>query len=73
MIFSLINVSKEHDNNTIDGYWIQDCIVDNLEEAIDRASQTNEANSNRLNIAVVSSVDSTTPMLNYLTNFKKLN
>lgn len=70
--FSLINVMKEHEDGSIDGYWIQDCIG-SLEEAIKRAVTTNMANSNRLCIAVVSAVNSTVPILDYFTNLEKLN
>jgi hypothetical protein len=72
MIYSLINVSKEHSGGYVDGYWIQDCIGD-LNDAIERAKSTNEVNDNMLNIAIVSKLNSTTPLLNYWTNLKKLN
>ena len=70
MIYSLIAVTKELDNNTIEGYWVQDC-VGSLAKAIGRAYATSMANGKQ-SIAVVEGLNSTVPQLNYWTNLKKL-
>jgi hypothetical protein len=62
--YSLINVTKEIDTNTVEGYWIQDSIG-SLEKAIGIAIKTNIANGNKLIIAIVPKVNTTTPLLNY--------
>ena len=66
MIFSLIGVRKRQDN-IISGNWTQDCIVDSLPEAIERAKGIKEVNSN-MDIAVVQQ----TVLDGYITNLTDL-
>ena len=66
MIFSLIGVRKRQDN-IISGNWMQDCIVDSLPEAIERAKGIKEVNSN-MDIAVVQQ----TVLDGYITNLTDL-
>lgn len=61
--YSLINVCKKHDNK-VDGYWIQDC-YGSIEEAKERAKNTNAVNGNRLDIAITQRVNTTIPLLHY--------
>jgi hypothetical protein len=68
--FSLINVSSEK-NGYVSGYWIQDHIG-NLESANVLVSETNKANNNKLNIAIVEEISSTVPGLSIYTNLKRL-
>ena len=72
MIYSLINVTKEIDKNTVEGYWIQD-VIGTLDKAIGIAYSTNRINSFKLNIAIVPAIRSTVPTLNYWTNLKNIN
>jgi len=68
--FSLINISSEK-NEYVSGYWIQDHIG-NLESANVLVSETNIANNNKLNIAIVEEISSTVPGLSIYTNLKRL-
>jgi hypothetical protein len=52
MGFSLVNVSKEY-NGLVDGVWMQHCTAATLEEATQRARDTEKANSDRITVAVV--------------------
>lgn len=63
---SLINVIKRS-NNLVSGYWLQDCFIENAE---DLRKKINTANGNKLNIAIVEQIRSTTPQLNLYTNLK---
>ena len=63
MKFSLIVVSKEHEDGSVEGYWVQDC-VGSFHKAIGRAVSTSMANSGQM-IAVVPAINSTVPILNY--------
>lgn len=65
-----MTISKKHNDGSIEGYWIQDCIG-SLEKAIGRAVATSMANSGQP-IAVVPGVNSTTPILDYFKNQKRL-
>jgi hypothetical protein len=69
MKYSLINVTKEN-GNKVSGYWIQDCFDWN--DPVKCARETNEVNGNRLNIAIVESVNSVTPMLDYFTDLERV-
>lgn len=71
MIYSLINIQKEHENGTVEGYWIQD-VVGTLEKAIGIAYQTYLANSKSIDIAIVEGISSTIPQLSYWTNLKPI-
>ena len=55
MIYSLITITKENKDGTIEGFWIQDCIG-SLDKAIGRAVTTSMANSGS-HIAVVPAVE----------------
>ncbi len=70
MKFSLINVMEEKEN-LVSGYWIQNHIG-NLKTAKKLKEETNAVNSNKLNIAIVNELTSTTPMMNYWTNLKRI-
>jgi hypothetical protein len=54
MSYSLINVDKTHEDGTIDGYWMQNLVGKSFQEALDFAQKTAEANSNKIDVAVVS-------------------
>lgn len=69
MKYSLIQIEEEHGAGVISGSWVQDCIG-SLEEATQRATKTEQVNSNRIKVAVVEQVVGTTPILRY---FKELN
>jgi len=56
MNYSLINVSHER-NGLVDGVWLQDCTGVALEEAKKRSRDTERANSNRIVVAVVESLN----------------
>ena len=60
MTYSLINVSKTNKDGTINGGWIQDHIGD-IKSASDAANRTEEANSNKILVAVVAGVGFCTP------------
>lgn len=68
--FSLINVS-ERNNGKASGNWIQD-VTGTKEEAFKRARATEKANSNRINVAVVERVNSSTPDYEYVSNVKEI-
>ena len=63
--YSLINVSREHDN-MVDGMWIQD-YTGSIDEAIQLARETETANSNRITVAVVKNTNNsyTYPCIKY--------
>lgn len=66
MISSLISVRKRQ-GNIIAGNWMQDCIVDSLPEAVERAKGIKEVNSN-MDIAVIEQ----TVLDGYITNLTDL-
>lgn len=70
MKFSLINVTKE-ENGLVDGYWMQNH-VGTLETAMLRAKGTEEANSNRITVAIVDDIGRTNPHLDFITKLKRL-
>lgn len=59
--FSLIQVEREGDGK-VDGYWLHDHIG-NLETAKKEAKANEAANGNRIDVAVVPAVNTTTPLL----------
>jgi hypothetical protein len=71
MTYSLIAITKESPDGSVEGYWLQDCIG-SLEKAIGRAVATSMANSGQ-HIAVVEGIRSTTPQLNYWQRLINLN
>ncbi len=70
MKFSLIQIYNET-NGYVDGVWIQD-FTGNLNEAIKKATNTEKANSNRIKVAIVERVGSSTPNYCLLKNLKQL-
>ena len=70
MKFSLINII-EQSGLLVSGYWLQDHIG-SLASAIQAAHDTEAANSNKIDIAVVEELSSTTPALGYWTNLTRL-
>ena len=67
--FSLILVSKEV-NGKVDGYWVKDHIG-NMESATIIANETSDINRG-IEVAIVDSVNTTTPGLSYFTGLKRL-
>jgi len=70
MKFSLINVT-EQSGVLISGSWLQDHIG-SLASAIARARELEAANRNKIDVAVVEELSSTTPALGYWTNLPRL-
>lgn len=70
MWYSLINVAKEN-NGIIEGYWQQDHFG-TLESAKKLAKETEEINSNKIKIAVVSYLNCSVAILSYWTNLENL-
>jgi hypothetical protein len=64
--FSLIQIYNEVDG-FVDGVWLQDH-TGSLDSAIRKANETEKANSNRIKVAVVERINSTTPDYDLLTN-----
>lgn len=71
MIYSLINVTSRNTDNTVNGYWIQDC-TGTLEQAKERAKATNQVNGNKLEIVITESVSCPVAILNYWTNLVEI-
>jgi len=71
MKFSLINIHHKN-GNKIDGSWLQNHIG-TLESAIEVAIKTEQANSNKIKVAVVEELFVTNPILNYFENLTQLN
>ncbi len=59
--FSLIQVSSEKDGK-INGWWVQDH-VGTLETAKKAAEETEKANDDKIEVAIVSQLNTTTPLL----------
>ena len=70
MRFSLIQVYNEKEGY-IDGMWIQD-FTGTLDAAIKKSNETEKANSNRIQIAVVKRVEGSTPDYDLIKNLKRL-
>ena len=70
MKFSLINVI-ESSGPFISGYWVQDHIGP-LSSARETARATEATNGNKIIVAVVAELSSTTPALGYWTNLTRL-
>jgi hypothetical protein len=68
--FSLIQIYNEV-NGFVDGVWLQDH-TGSLDSAIRKANETEKANSNRINVAVVERINSATPDYDLLTNLMRL-
>lgn len=69
MKFSLISVTSENKDNTVNGYWVQNHIG-TLQTAQQRARETEAANSNAITICIVDEVNTTTPMLMFFHGLK---
>jgi len=70
MKYSLVNVDKELDG-MVSGVWLQDHIG-TLESAIENAIATEQANSNRITVAVVEDLGLWIPDYNRRTDMKRL-
>lgn len=68
--FSLINVSKRF-NGLVSGVWLQDA-TGTKDEAFKRARDTEKANGNRIEVAVIEKMGGSTPNYSYLTNVKEV-
>jgi hypothetical protein len=68
--YSLIQVSSRN-NGLINGVWLQDC-TGSLEEAFQRAKDTEKANSNRIEVAVVESVLGGSPNYSLKTGLEEI-
>jgi hypothetical protein len=68
--FSLINVS-ERKEGLVSGVWLQDFNGDK-EGAFKLAKNTEEANGNRIGVAIVERLGGGSPNYNYLTNVKEM-
>lgn len=72
MKYSLINVSVLHEEaGTVDGVWLQDH-TGTLKTASKVARETEKANSNRIKIAVVESLNYCSPNFCFKKGLKKL-
>ena len=70
MKFSLINITEQC-GALISGYWLQNHIG-TLVSAREAARATEAANSNRIKVAVVAELSSTTPALGFYPNLTRL-
>jgi len=70
MKFSLINITETH-GSLVSGYWIQDHIGPPA-SAREAARATEPANHNKIEVAVVAELSSTTPALSYWRNLTRL-
>lgn len=68
--YSLINVS-ERKNGLVSGVWIQD-FTGTKEGVLQMAKNTEKANGNRIDVAVVNCVGGSAPVYDYLTNIKEI-
>lgn len=71
MKFSLINVTSVNAKGEVSGYWVQDHIG-TLQSAQQRARDTEAVNGNAITICIVEEVNTTTPMLEFFRDLKKL-
>ena len=70
MKYSLLNVSKE-ENGMVCGVWMQD-YTGTFSEAVQKARDTEKANCNRVNVAVVDHLNGSSPDYSYRTRLKRL-
>jgi hypothetical protein len=70
MKFSLINIA-ESSGLLVSGTWLQNH-VGTLASAREAARATEAANSNKIEVAVVAELSSTTPALGFYTNLTRL-
>jgi hypothetical protein len=68
--FSLINII-ESSGSLVSGYWVQDHIGC-LSSALEAARATKATNGNKITVAVVSELSSTTPALGFYSNLPRL-
>ena len=69
--FNFFSVSKRHDDGTVDGAWMQGHFG-TIDSARKSAADTNEANSNRLDIVVSDVNVGTRPDLRHHYNVRPL-
>ena len=69
--YSLINVIKDNDD-TVDGYWIQDK-TGSLDEALLLAREIEQANGNKITVAVTEAINNTVPILGFWREIRKIN
>ena len=70
MKFSLINIT-EQSGSLVSGSWLQNHIG-TLDSAREAARATEAANGNRITVAVVAELSSTTPALSHYTSLPRL-
>lgn len=70
MKFSLINIQKQS-GPLVSGSWLQDHLG-SLASAITAARATEAANHNKIDVAVVAELSSTTPALSYWRDLVRL-
>lgn len=70
MKYSLINVEVDK-GETVDGYWVQN-VAGSLKDATKIARETEKVNGYRIKIAIVNEINSTTPLLEYWRNLKRI-
>jgi hypothetical protein len=70
MKFSLINVA-EQSGSLVSGSWLQNHIG-TLASAREAARATETANNNRIEVAIVAEISSTTPALSHYTSLPRL-
>ncbi|MEC4565367.1 hypothetical protein L8C07_05370 [Paenibacillus sp. CMAA1739] len=68
--FSLVNVA-ERKNGRVSGVWLQD-VTGTKNEAFKCARDTEKANGNRIEVAVVKRIEGSTPNYDYLTSIKEV-
>lgn len=70
MKYSLVNVMKEYDG-LVDGVWVQHH-TGTLGTAVKAARETEQANSNRITVAVVEGLNFSTPDYSLYRGLKRL-
>ena len=68
--YSLLNVYNTNEDATVDGYWVQD-VLGSLEQAQQKALETEAANSNKINVVVVDHIDHWNPQMEVWTCQKR--
>lgn len=68
--YSLINIAQDY-GDTVDGFWLQN-VTGTYAEAVSIARETEKANGDRIRVAIVAEMPSTTPLLSYWKGRTKL-
>lgn len=71
MKYSLVNVQKTHEDGRVDGVWLQH-YTGTFESAVEWAKATEQANSNRISVAVVPELSFSSPNYNLQTGLTRL-